>query len=165
MGWRQCPPHMRKQALTSDTGWSWGVSVCGPFCSPQALSLGVVGGQGPRLPPSHQTGWTLRMTRDAWRNHTWSLGTGKCAGPGAPSAAHRGLVQTPPSQPRPGPEPEAEALVVGGQMEHLHRGVGAQGTTTGRNVRAGMGLFSHVLGSSCSVYADGSIVSLYSALS
>ena len=49
-------------------------------------------------------------------------------------------------------------------MEHLHRGVGAQGTTTGRNVRAGMGLFSHVLGSSCSVYADGSVVSLYSAV-
>lgn len=115
MGWRQCPPHMQKQALTSDTGWSWGVSVCGPFCSLQALSLGVVGGQGPGLPPSHQTRWTLRMTRHAWRNHTWSLWMGECAGPGAPSAAHRGLMQTPPSQPRPGPEPEAEALVVGGR--------------------------------------------------
>lgn len=41
------------------------------------------------------------------------LGMGERAGPGAPSAAHRGLVQMPPSQPRPGPEPGGEAPAGG----------------------------------------------------
>ena len=59
-------------------------------------------------PPSHQTRWTLRTTGDAWRNHTWSLGTGECAGPGAPSAAHRGLVQK--ALPSPHPLPRLHCL-------------------------------------------------------
>ena len=96
--WAGARGYMRKQALTSDTGWNWGGSLsvdpsAHPRPSPWVWQESWVQNSWSAPPPSHQTRWTLRTTGDAWRNHTWSLGTGECAGPGAPSAAHRGLVQ------------------------------------------------------------------------
>ena len=69
------------------------------------------------------------------------LGMGECAGPGAPSAVHQGLVQMPLSQPRPGPEPGGRSPGRGSIC--IEEG-GSQRTTTGRNVRAGMGLLRRV---------------------
>lgn len=47
-----------------------------------------------------------------------------------------------PTQPPPGTEPGGRGPE--GQVEHLHQGGSAQGTTMDRNVRAGMGLLRGV---------------------
>ena len=102
------------------------------------------GGKTPSLPPNlldtQDDGGCLEKCQ-AQHARPSRLGMGERAGPGAPSAAHRGLVQMPPSQPRPGPEPGGEAWAGGASASR--RG-GSQRTTTGRNVRAGMGLLRSV---------------------